>query len=145
MIKGLTLTAGEALRPPRCIRSTVMRRASLAAAWGLNDNRTLLRASFGQGFKAPSLYQLYSNYGNPGLRPELAESWDAGVEQHAWDGRLILSATYFRQQQPRPHRIFLLARRSRPVSTPRAVTMRTLRERLPTAWNFRAPSLRART
>ena len=66
-----------------------------AAAWKLNQGDTVLRASFDQGFKAPSLYQLYSNYGNQALRPEQAHSWDAGVEQHAWDERLKLSATYF--------------------------------------------------
>ena len=95
VIKGLTLTAGERYDHHDVFGGHAT--SQLAAAWGLNDNRTLLRASFGQGFKAPSLYQLYSNYGNPGLRPELAESWDAGVEQHAWDGRLMLSATYFRR------------------------------------------------
>jgi len=90
---GLTLTAGE-----RYDHHSVYgghEDSQLAAAWVLNDSRTILRASFGQGFKAPSLYQLYSDYGNPALRPELAQSWDAGIEQHAWDGRLQLSATYF--------------------------------------------------
>ncbi len=61
----------------------------------MNDGHTILRASFGQGFKAPSLYQLYGSYGNLALQPELANSWDAGIEQHAWDGRMQLSATYF--------------------------------------------------
>ena len=67
----------------------------LAAAWALNERDTILRASFGQGFKAPSLYQLYSNYGNLALRPETANGWDAGIEQHALDERLVASATYF--------------------------------------------------
>jgi vitamin B12 transporter len=90
---GLTLTAGG-----RYDRHNVYGGHStgqFAAAWTLNDSHTILRASFGQGFKAPSLYQLYSNYGNKALQPELANSWDAGVEQHGWDGRLVLSATYF--------------------------------------------------
>jgi vitamin B12 transporter len=67
----------------------------LAAAWVLSDRQTILRASFGQGFKAPSLYQLYSNFGNQALQPETADSWDAGIERHAFDDRLVLSATYF--------------------------------------------------
>jgi vitamin B12 transporter len=90
---GLTLTAGE-----RYDHHSVYgghEDSQLAAAWVLDESRTILRASFGQGFKAPSLYQLYSDYGNPALRPELAQSWDAGIEQHTWDGRLQLSATYF--------------------------------------------------
>jgi vitamin B12 transporter len=93
VIAGLTLTAGG-----RYDRHDVYGGHStgqFAAAWELNDSRTVLRASFGQGFKAPSLYQLYSNYGNKALQPEVANSWDAGVEQHGWDGRLVLSATYF--------------------------------------------------
>ena len=56
---------------------------------------TILRASFGQGFKAPSLYQLYSPYGSLGLRPEEANGWDAGVEQHVFGDRLVVQATYF--------------------------------------------------
>ena len=70
---------------------------SLAAAWALNDAQTILRASFGQGFKSPSLYQLYGNYGTRTLQPEAGETWDAGVEQHALGGRLDLSATYFQR------------------------------------------------
>ena len=56
---------------------------------------TILRASFGQGFKAPSLYQLYSPYGSLSLRPEEANGWDAGVEQHLFGDRLVVQATYF--------------------------------------------------
>jgi vitamin B12 transporter len=92
-VAGLSLTAGG-----RYDRHNVYGGHStgqFAAAWTLDDSRTVLRASFGQGFKAPSLYQLYSNYGNKALQPEIANSWDAGVEHHAWNGRVVLSATYF--------------------------------------------------
>ena len=70
------------------------------AAWRLNDGATVLRASFGQGFKAPALYQLFSPYGpellhTPNLRPETANSWDLGVEHHLWGQRAVVSATYF--------------------------------------------------
>lgn len=93
VISGLTLTAGGRYDKHDIYggHST----GQFAAAWALNDGHTLLRASFGQGFKAPSLYQLFSNYGNKDLEPEQANSWDAGIEQHAWDGRVLLSATYF--------------------------------------------------
>jgi vitamin B12 transporter len=67
----------------------------VAAAWVLADHQTILRASFGQGFKAPSLYQLYTVYGNPALQPETANSWDAGIERHAFRDTLVVSATYF--------------------------------------------------
>ncbi len=39
-----------------------------------------LRASYGEGFKAPTLFQLLSNYGNAALRPERSRSYDAGLE-----------------------------------------------------------------
>jgi vitamin B12 transporter len=95
VVSGLTLTAGE-----RYDRHDVYgghTTGAVAAAWVLNDGQTILRSSFSQGFKAPSLYQLYSNYGNLALRPEAGESWDAGIEQHLWDRRLMLSATYFQR------------------------------------------------
>ncbi len=92
---GLTLTAGE--RYDRHSEFGDHSTGQLAAAWAMPGNQTVLRASFGQGFKAPSLYQLFgaNGVGNPALRPETATSWDAGVEQHALDGQLGLAATYF--------------------------------------------------
>ena len=95
VVSGLTLTAGD-----RYDRHNVYgghSTGAVAAAWSLNGGETILRSSFSQGFKAPSLYQLYSNYGNLQLRPEAGESWDAGVEQHAWNRRLVMSAAYFQR------------------------------------------------
>ncbi|MCD2317477.1 TonB-dependent receptor [Sphingomonas sp. IC-11] len=57
---------------------------------------TTLRASYAEGFKAPTLYQLYAPfYGTPTLDAETAKSWDAGIEQRLVDDRLVASATYF--------------------------------------------------
>jgi vitamin B12 transporter len=95
VLPGLTLTAGG-----RYSRHDVYGghgTGQFAAAWVLPDQETVLRASFGQGFKAPSLYQLYSNYGNHALRPETANSWDAGIEHHALANRLVVSAAYFQR------------------------------------------------
>lgn len=72
-------------------------------AWTLGGNGTLrlpedlrLLASYGEGFKAPTLFQLLSSYGNVGLRPERSHSMDIGV---AYDGEgLALSATIFNRQ-----------------------------------------------
>ncbi len=58
---------------------------------------TTLRAAYGEGFKAPTLFQLYSFYGNVTLKPESAQSYDLGVEQKLLEGRLILSATLFQR------------------------------------------------
>jgi vitamin B12 transporter len=55
---------------------------------------TWVRANWGRGFKAPSLYQLFSEFGNEALRAEHATGWDLGVERRAGD-RLTASATAF--------------------------------------------------
>jgi len=60
-----------------------------------NDGGTTFRASYSEGFKVPSLYQLQSEYGNQLLRPERSRGWDAGVTQRGLDGRIEASATYF--------------------------------------------------
>jgi vitamin B12 transporter len=93
LMKGLTLTAGGRYDHHDVYGGHTTGQAALA--WLLPDEHTIIRASFGQGFKAPSLYQLYSSYGNPALQPETANSWDAGIEHHALNDRLVLSATYF--------------------------------------------------
>lgn len=56
---------------------------------------TIVRASYGEGFKAPTLYQLFSEYGNANLDPEQAKGWEAGIEQRLFDDRLAFGATYF--------------------------------------------------
>ena len=56
---------------------------------------TTLRASYGEGFKAPTLYELYSDYGTASLKPETAKSYDLGVEQALLDGRARASVTWF--------------------------------------------------
>lgn len=57
---------------------------------------TTLRGSYAEGFKAPTLYQLYAPfYGTPTLEPETAKSWDAGVTQRLIGDELVATATYF--------------------------------------------------
>jgi len=65
---------------------------SAGAVW--SSGNTTVRASYGEGFKAPSLYQLYSAYGNLALKPERAHGWDAGVEQK-FGGHFTASLTWF--------------------------------------------------
>jgi vitamin B12 transporter len=92
VVHGLTLTAGE--RHDHYDTFGQHYTGQLAAAWSLPSS-TVLRASWAQGYKAPSLYQLNSPYGNTGLNPEQSTGGDAGIEQHLWENRLTLSATYF--------------------------------------------------
>jgi vitamin B12 transporter len=92
---GLTLTAGTRYDDHDTFGSH--NSLQLAAAWAL-DSGTVLRASWGEGFKAPSLYQLYSPYANPSLKPESSKSWDAGIEQGFLEGRAVIGATYFNRR-----------------------------------------------
>jgi vitamin B12 transporter len=56
---------------------------------------TTFKASYGTGFRAPSLYELYSDYGNPALEPEKSRGWDAGVE-HRFSEIFRAGGTWFR-------------------------------------------------
>ena len=56
---------------------------------------TVVRASYGEGFKAPTLFQLFSDFGNDDLRPERARSFDLGVEQTLLGGGLRVGVTAF--------------------------------------------------
>ena len=59
---------------------------------------TTVRASYGEGFKAPTLYQLFSDYGNRGLDPETARNFDIGVEQAFLADRARVGVTYFNRR-----------------------------------------------
>lgn len=52
----------------------------LAAAWRAQDDLTF-RAVLGTGFRAPSLYERFSVYGDPDLSPEESRSFELGVEK----------------------------------------------------------------
>jgi vitamin B12 transporter len=56
---------------------------------------TIFKASIGTGFRAPSLYELYSMYGNVNLGPETSRGWDAGIE-HRFSETFRAGATWFR-------------------------------------------------
>ena len=72
--------------------------------FGANGSVTLTgqwraRASYGEGFKVPTLYQLFSEYSNPAgtLNPEKSRSYDAGVEYGDRNGDLHFALTGFRR------------------------------------------------
>jgi vitamin B12 transporter len=67
----------------------------IASTCRIRNSGTRIKATYGSGFKAPSLYQLYSFYGDEALEPETSSGWDAGIEQSFRGERLILGATYF--------------------------------------------------
>ncbi len=60
------------------------------------ETDTKLRTSYGTGFRAPSINELYfANFGNPNLKAEKSQSFDVGVDQHLFERRLKLSGGYF--------------------------------------------------
>lgn len=92
---GLTLTGGLRHDDHDTFGGSTQAGASLA--WSLGES-IIVRASYGEGFKAPTLYQLYTEFGNLALKPEEAKGWDASVEQRLFSGALVLSATYYERE-----------------------------------------------
>jgi vitamin B12 transporter len=90
-VDALTLTGGLRYDDHETFGSSTT--AQAGAAWSVTSS-TLLRASYGEGFKAPTLYQLFSENGTPTLEPEESDDWDVGVEQRLGDA-VVVSATYF--------------------------------------------------
>ena len=91
--KGLTLTGGV-----RHDDHNIFGGATTFSGNGVfspNGGVTTVRASYSEGFKAPTLFQLQSEFGNAGLRPERSYGYDAGATQRLADGRLEVGATYF--------------------------------------------------
>ena len=60
---------------------------------------TKLKASYGTGFKPPSLFQLFANIpffmGNPNLRPETSKGYDFGFEQPLFNDRFRFGLTRY--------------------------------------------------
>lgn len=92
-LEGLTFTGGLRWDDQNVFGSHTT--GQVAIAWSPDGDQTILRASWGQGFKAPSLYQLFSPYGNTSLRPQQDDGWDAGVERRLLEDKVTLRATYF--------------------------------------------------
>lgn len=73
---------------------------SVAASWVVPNTGTRPHASFGTGVTNPTFFEQFgfspgSFVGNPNLKPEEAESWDIGVEQSLFEGKLLVDLTYF--------------------------------------------------
>jgi vitamin B12 transporter len=92
-VSGLTVNAG--LRHDSHQDFGQKTSLSASGAWLLGENAPILRASYGEGFKAPSLYQLYTNTGFGALKPEIAKAYDIGIEQPFAAGRGKVSLTWF--------------------------------------------------
>ena len=96
----LTITAG--LRHDDHERFGSETTTRLASVWSLSNNLSF-RASWGEGFKAPTIFQTTffccgATEPNAELKAETSEAFDAGVEWLSSDGRFQLGATVFRQE-----------------------------------------------
>jgi len=68
----------------------------VAPAFLILETQTKLKASYGTGFHAPSLSQLFDPLsGNPNLKPEQSRGYDFGFEQSFFQKRLQFGATWF--------------------------------------------------
>ncbi|PQA88599.1 TonB-dependent receptor plug domain-containing protein [Hyphococcus luteus] len=97
-VEAVTLSVGGRRDEFSNFKGATTARAS--AVWRV-DETWRLRASWGEGFRAPSLFELnYDQFGatpNPNLRPEKANGFDIGVEKlFGDDGRQRLAVTFFR-------------------------------------------------
>jgi vitamin B12 transporter len=76
----------------------------LAPAVLIPETDTKLKASYGTGFKAPTLTELFVNnpsfgvVANPNLRPEISKGYDAGFEQSLLNKRFSFGVTYFNNE-----------------------------------------------
>ena len=67
-------------------------------------NETKIRGSWGTGFRAPSIFELYSPGffgsfgGNPNLQPEESVSLEVGVDHKTADNKLFISAGLFKTE-----------------------------------------------
>jgi vitamin B12 transporter len=66
-----------------------------APQYKIEATGTRLKSMIGTGYKAPSLYEIFSMYGSRDLNPERSLGWDFGVEQEFGKGSVVLGATYF--------------------------------------------------
>ncbi len=68
----------------------------IAPAYYFSTTGTKLKATYGTGFKAPSLFYLFDPmFGNPNLQPEKSKGWDFGFEHYFMNKNISLGITYF--------------------------------------------------
>ena len=93
---GLDLSAGIRLDDHQSFgRETTQR---LTGSYLFTRTGTRFKGSYGTGFKAPTLTDLFGLFGNPDLQPETNDGWDAGFVQSLWAGRASLEVIYFRNK-----------------------------------------------
>ncbi len=101
--KGLTVTAGLRYDDHNQYGGTTTPR--LTASYYFENSGSKIFANWGEGFKAPSIFQLTYICGfcgltepNSDLKPEQSSGWEIGFEQALMGDRVHIAATYFDQK-----------------------------------------------
>jgi vitamin B12 transporter len=72
---------------------------SASAAYLFRESGTKLKASYAQGFRAPTFDDLFfPGFSNPNLKPEVSWEINAGIEQRLWQNRGQLELIYFHRE-----------------------------------------------
>jgi len=93
----LFITGGFRNEDDSVFGSATTEHGSLALV--IKETDTRIRGGAGTGFRAPTFNDLFfPDFGNPSLQPERSMSYDAGVDQKLWKGRIRLGLTYFHNE-----------------------------------------------
>lgn len=95
-VKGLTLTGG--IRHDDYSDYGGQTTLGANVAYTPNDGETTVRATYGEGFRAPTLSEGQPPFGNPNLKPETARNFDIGAEHRFLDGKAQVYVTYFNRK-----------------------------------------------
>lgn len=95
----LHLTGGLRVDNNSEFGSEVTPRGSIA--FEIKETGTKPRAAIGTGIKEPTFIENFGGFGtggNPNLKPEKSFSWEVGVDQELWEGKVQLGLTYFQNR-----------------------------------------------
>ena len=97
-VERLTLTAGVRQDEHEDFGGNTSLAGNLV--YRVGENGPTIRASYAEGFRAPSLIDLDdrpSGFGTPGLLPETAKSYEIGIDQPLIDTAVRMSVTLFQR------------------------------------------------
>ncbi|GLI95699.1 TonB-dependent receptor plug domain-containing protein [Methylocystis echinoides] len=93
LFERLDLTYGGRIDSVQSNQSFATWRAT--AAFRLDETGTKFRGTAGTGAKVASLYQRFSQYGDPNLKPERSTGYDVGFDQKLLGERVTASVSFF--------------------------------------------------
>jgi vitamin B12 transporter len=100
-VRGLTISGGVGMTTT--ISSAAIRCSAPGVPIPPTAARPVLRATYDQGFKAPSLYQMFSDYGVSGLRPEKAKGWEVGASRSLFHKAITLGVAWYERNSTNHH------------------------------------------